>query len=121
MSEFRQRVTDHDVVGITETWENGNVGDAEITVDGFNIFRLDRKGTRGGGLALYIRDDLEATLNETLMNAEFKESIWCNVSLQCGNLLVGLCYRSPSSNDVNNDNLLKLLDTAYRSVSLDRE
>ena len=35
-------MTDHDVVGITETWGNGNVRDAEIAVDGFNIFRFDR-------------------------------------------------------------------------------
>ena len=37
-------MTDHDVVGIAESWGNGNVGDAEIAVDCFNIFTLDQSG-----------------------------------------------------------------------------
>lgn len=41
MSWFRQRSTDHVIMGITETWGNNNVGDAEITINDFNILRLD--------------------------------------------------------------------------------
>jgi hypothetical protein len=73
---------------------------------------LDREGSKGGGLALYVRNSLEATLNCTLMESGFKEAIWCNVSLQTGKLLVGLCYQNPLSSDENDEELRKLLDLA---------
>ncbi|PKU47917.1 rna-directed dna polymerase from mobile element jockey-like [Limosa lapponica baueri] len=47
-----------DVVAITETWwDESNVWSAAI--DGYKLFRKDRQGRRGGGVALYVRDDYE--------------------------------------------------------------
>jgi endonuclease/exonuclease/phosphatase family metal-dependent hydrolase len=53
---------------------------------------------------------LAATFDQRLMDTEFKESLWCNVMLEDSKLLVGLCYRCPSSEVENNDKLLKLLE-----------
>lgn len=65
---------------------------------------------------MYIRNSLRATINETLMREVFKESLWCNVSMQRETLLVGLCYCSLSSSTENIDILLKLFDVVYRSA-----
>jgi hypothetical protein len=41
MSELKLRVECMDVVGITESWANGNIYDAELNINGFNMFRID--------------------------------------------------------------------------------
>ena len=46
------------------------------------------------------------------MAGDFQESLWCHIQTNSGNLLVGLCYRSPSSNGYNNDRLLDLMELA---------
>jgi Endonuclease/Exonuclease/phosphatase family len=83
-----------------------------LAIDGFNMFRMDRQGGKGGGLALYVNERLEANLKEALINSGFKESIWCSVRLEDSRLLVGLCHRCPSSDSANDDALLRLLDQA---------
>ena len=48
-------------VGVTETWLHAGVLDAEVlhSFPGYSIFRRDRAGGRqGGGVALYLREDL---------------------------------------------------------------
>ena len=34
-----------DVIGITETWENDEILDAEFCIPGFTLFRQDRKNS----------------------------------------------------------------------------
>jgi len=103
---------DYDMVGVTETWGSEEINDAEMSIKGFNMFRADRKGCRGGGVILYINEKIQATYNIQLMDKNFEQSIWCNVKLQHKTLIVGLCYRSTSSDVDNNEILLKLLDAA---------
>lgn len=46
-----------DVTGITETWwENSH--DGMIRMDGYKLFQKDRKGTRGGEIALYVKEKI---------------------------------------------------------------
>jgi len=48
----------YDLVVITETrWDNSH--DWHAVMDGFRIFRKDRPTRRGGGVALYMREQLE--------------------------------------------------------------
>ena len=54
MQELRQCCVGQDVIGITESWATSEVSDAELKIDGFNLYREDRKGMKGGGLLLYI-------------------------------------------------------------------
>lgn len=59
--------------GIMETWLNCNIPDNIISIKGFTIARLDRKEKkRGGGVLLYIRDDLEWETIEGLYNVSNK-------------------------------------------------
>ena len=41
----------------TETWLNNSVLDEEVSIPGYTIFRKDR-GSKGGGVIVYARDDL---------------------------------------------------------------
>ena len=49
---------------MTETWLHSGVLDAEVSHDfpGYSILRCDRSGRQGGGVALYLRDDLTGEL-----------------------------------------------------------
>ena len=82
MDEVRQRITGgkYDIVGITETWAHQGITDAELHIDGYLMFRKDRHG-RGGGVLLYVNEELNAGLNGELTSNAFQESIWCNIGL----------------------------------------
>jgi len=49
------------IIGITESWGNSDITDSELSITGFNLFRRDRPTThKGGGVLLYVSDELEA-------------------------------------------------------------
>jgi len=103
------------VIGVTETWGNETINDAELHTEGYTEFRKDRRSKlqcRGGGVVLYVKDTLRPRQSSKLKTNEFEESVWCIVEFADSPLLVGVCYRSTSSSNNNNDKLLKLLQMA---------
>lgn len=49
------------VIGITENWRNGSIGDGELYLKGCNLFHVDKRSGIGGGILLYLHDSLPAT------------------------------------------------------------
>ena len=45
------------IIGITESWVNNDITDAELGLEGYVMFRKDRIGRRGGGVLLYINNN----------------------------------------------------------------
>ena len=39
-----------DIIGITESWANNDITDAELGLEGYMMFRKDRMGRSGGGV-----------------------------------------------------------------------
>ena len=48
------------IIGITESWANNDIADAELGLGGYIMFRKDRMGRRGGGVLLYIKETIPA-------------------------------------------------------------
>eukprot|EP00116_Pleurobrachia_bachei_P003390 sb/3463652/ len=48
-------------VGLTETWWDSRVEDAQVIIPGYNLFRSDREGRTGGGCALLVHASLIIT------------------------------------------------------------
>ena len=49
-------VENPDIFGITESWTHEGILDAELSVNGYTLFRCDRPlDNRGGGVLLYVR------------------------------------------------------------------
>ena len=48
------------IIGITESWANNDITDAELGLEVYAMFRKDRMGRRGGGVLLYIKDTIPA-------------------------------------------------------------
>ena len=59
-SETTVQQASYDLVAITETWWDCS-HDWSAAVDGYKLFRKDRQGRRGGGVALYVRECFDVT------------------------------------------------------------
>jgi len=108
----------YDIIGITETWATEEISDAELAINGYTLLRNDRKKgncTKGGGVALYVKDTFNPQVCHKLTNSNFEDSIWCSINCCDETLLVGACYRSTSSTELNNDHLLALLKEAVEA------
>ena len=67
MFKKRQDIFDQldgtDIVTMSETWLHPEYDDDLINWDGMKLFRQDRSNKKGGGIVVYIRDDLDCEVN----------------------------------------------------------
>ena len=63
------------IIGITESWANNDITDAELGLEGYAMFRKDRMGRRGGGVLLYIKDTIPAYEVQLQEEADFNEAV----------------------------------------------
>ena len=56
MYETRQEIQ---IFGVTERQLNGDIADEEVSIPGYRLERKDRAKGLGGGVAVYMRDDLQ--------------------------------------------------------------
>ena len=57
--KYNQEYRDISLICLTETWLDCRDSDGSVNIDGFNLVRADRKGTRkqhGGGIGVYINE-----------------------------------------------------------------
>ena len=79
----------------------------EYNIPGYELFTNDNPKL---GVALYMKNDLNAVRNKVLNKSSFEESVWCNFNSKEGEgVLVGCVYRSPSSGEENFQKLIELL------------
>ena len=48
------------IIGITESWANNDITDADLGLEGYVMSRKDIMGRRGGGVLLYIKETIPA-------------------------------------------------------------
>jgi len=106
------------IIGIAESWCTNDVGDAQLHLQGYNMFRNDRQSGVGGGVLLYIHQDLAAVPCKELNDVGFDNSLWYTISLPNNDeLLAGVLYRAPSSSIDNNQRLLSIISNVRETVS----
>lgn len=86
-------IHDPDVAVITETWLHEGIADEEVVPPSYRVFRRDR-GTRGGGVALLIKKNIECT---AFGGVQVNESIFCKLQLNGVSIIVGAVYRPPNA------------------------
>lgn len=81
---------------MTETWLHAHVRDQEIFDDAtnFHMYRCDRTVRRGGGVLLAVSKDTPSSCIH--INTEL-ELVWAIVTIGHHKIILGVCYRSPSS------------------------
>ena len=85
-------VEELDIIGITETWLDiaGKHFLPEVGIDGYTFYHKDREGRKGGGVALYVRNTLNSSVNTTIKTDGNTESLWIDVIVGGKRFLVGI-------------------------------
>ena len=83
------------IIGITESWANNDIADAEMGLEGYVIFRKDIIGRRGGVL-LYIKETIPAYEVQLKEEADCNEAIWCKLVTGHTTVTIGVVYRCPN-------------------------
>ena len=65
--------------GITESWANKDISDAELGLTRYVMFRRDRTGRRGEGVILYIKEFIQTYEIKLEREANCDEAVWCNI------------------------------------------
>jgi len=91
-----------------------------VALDGYRLFRRDRRGRKGGGVALYIEKTLQSEELSLKNNHEQVESLWVRIGERGnkGNLLVGVYYRPPDQEELTDEAFTLQLQEASRSQAL---
>ncbi|KAK4827580.1 hypothetical protein QYF61_019482 [Mycteria americana] len=111
------RQENYDMVAITETWW-GDSHNWSAAMDGYKLFRRDRRGRRGGGVALYVRESLDSLeLND---GDDRVECLWVRIRGKANkaDIVVGVCYRPPNQDEETDELFYKQLGEASRSLAL---
>ncbi|GAB0209615.1 hypothetical protein GRJ2_003427200 [Grus japonensis] len=117
--EICVRLQGHDLIAITETWWD-SLHDWNAVMDGYVLFRKDRTARRGGGVALYVREQLECIKLCLSVDEEQVESLWVRMKGQAnmGDTVVGVYYRPPDQEEEVDEAFYRQLEVALRSQAL---
>ena len=67
------------IIGITESWAHNDITYAELGLEGYVMFRKDSIGKKGGGVLLYIKENIPAYEGQLSEEADCNEAIWCKL------------------------------------------
>lgn len=82
---------DYSIFCLSETWLHEGVDDSYLNIDNYTFLRRDR-GTRGGGVGIYIKNDLSFKLFQYDSTIE---QLWVFIHLNHKVFAVGVIYRPP--------------------------
>ena len=97
------------IIGITESWANNDITDAELGLEGYVMFMKDRMGRREGGVLLYIKESIPAYEVQLQEEADCKEALWCNLVTGHTTVTIGVVYRCPNIIIQNNEKIHKAI------------
>lgn len=83
-----------DVLCFAETHIYEHIPDASVNLNGFDIYRNDRKGKRGGGICMYVRNYIRSSLVYSYSSDNI-QVLFIELYLNGSNILMGLCYKPP--------------------------
>ena len=106
------------VLCLNEIWLSAKIDSSELNIANYSLFRKDRKGRCGGGVALYVNQELNHTLCN-IDDARFGNLEVCTIKIQplrARALIICCIYRPPSVNtmwlDIFHTFLLELTNSS---------
>lgn len=111
IGEFKTLINDVNVhaVAVSETWYNNSLNDRFVSIPGFTLIRHDRTGKRGGGVAIYLRENFKFRIVKKSSSNAHTEFLFIEIISSHDNLLVGVVYNPPTNKSL--DTLSKHLST----------
>ncbi|KAK4816200.1 hypothetical protein QYF61_012665 [Mycteria americana] len=107
----------YDMVAITETWW-GDSHNWSAVMDGYKLFRRDRRGRRGGGVPLYVRECLDSLELDDGDDRVECLRVRIRGKANKADIVVGVCYRPPNQDEETDELFYKQLGEASRSLAL---
>ena len=106
------------IIGITESWANNDITNAELGLEGYVMFRKDRIGRRGGGVLLYIKDTIPAYEVQLQEEADCNEAIWCKLVTGHTTVTIGVVYHN-AINEVSKGDCIIMGDFNHGNIKWD--
>ena len=111
------QLENYDIVAITETWWNDS-RNWSAAMDGYKLFRRDRQGRRGGGVALYVTECFDC-----LEPDDGDERVKClrvriRGKANKADIMVGVCYRRPNQDEEADEIFSKQLGEVSQALAL---
>ena len=111
-----------DIIGLDETWLKNKPLDY-FMLNGYNLEFKNRDKKRGGGVCLYIRDDIKYHVRDDLnniKNPEFVDSLFIEIEKSGSkNIVIGIMYRPPGQDlSIFNEFFDKVLTHVSRNQKL---
>ena len=101
-----------DMLFLTETWLKPKHNDAMFCPDGYEVIRCDRQGSRGGGVAVMYKNNLQIVEVEVTVDKSFNFELIC-VDVHDKDSFIRLCcvYFPPAQDESMVRNLCRTLQT----------
>ena len=93
------------IIGITESRANNDISDAEFGLAGYAMFTKDRMGRKGGGVLLYIKENIPAYEVQLSEEADCNEATWFKLVTGHTTVTIGVVYRCPNTTKQNNETI----------------
>jgi len=97
-----------DVCVITETWFKHKHDVCFTSLAGYTLFRRDREGRKGGGVAIYVRHSLCSKLFPHQVTRKDIEITWVEISSFTQHFIIGAIYHPPRPKYSDTDLLLEI-------------
>ena len=88
-----------DVLCLCETWISSKYSDIELHINGCYLFRCDRVGRKGGGVAIYARQTNKLVFNRLDINCDIDfETLFLEVKqVKAKTFIIACLYRPPGT------------------------
>ncbi|WP_219822799.1 endonuclease/exonuclease/phosphatase family protein, partial [Enterobacter cloacae complex sp. 4DZ3-17B2] len=117
-SDYFSQIFFH-VILITETWFNSSILSEYFIQKDYQLFRNDRMGKRGGGVAIYVHNTLVAKiLSLSLSILDQPEYILMDIRLDSAiHALLSVIYCPPNSSNLDKfEEAIQLFGHAYSDI-----
>ena len=102
-------------MAVTETWLSSQILDSEVchNFPGYSLLRCDREGRQGGGVGLYVKDELTADILCTYDNGVCELLV---AKVHQLDTVVAVVYRPPDTRISEFSDMLDKLDSCMSSL-----
>ena len=82
------------------------------------MFRKDRMGRGGGGMLLYIKDNIPAYEVQLSEEADYNDAIWCKLVTGHTTVTIGVVNRCPNITKQNNEKIHNVISEVDKGDSI---
>ena len=84
-----------DILGITETFIKGRVPEDRLQIEGYKLYNVNRTSAEQGGLAIYIRKEIQTEVKRIPQDANFPELMCTTITINNKKIAIAVIYKRP--------------------------